>query len=241
MQQYERHTLLDINFEGRMRIFTEAVAKGYGRDACSEMLLPEMQKPGKDSVARDKRFLAIPGIVRREDTAPRPGEIAVGFTSEASGAMGRLRLPGFVLPDAVLRSRTPVDVLQQALGSASFSRTPALQALEAVVTCGLRGTRIGVWGSTGLELATGYKYTHKASDLDVQLQPEVGLSPDLLEEWHALMLIVENRFEIRIDAEIQLKSGYGVSLKECCKKTKTVLGKGLDDVRLLSRDDIFTG
>lgn len=239
MQRYARHTLLDINGAGRLRIFNEAVAKGYGPDVCSAILLPETQKTRNDSMAGDKKFFAVPGIVRREDTAPRPGEIAVGFTSETSGAMGRLRLAGFVLPGEVLRTRTPVDVLQAALGSASFSRTPALQALEAIVSCGLHETRVGVWGSAGLELATGRKYTHNMSDLDVQLQPQTDLSRELLEEWHARILIVERRFEIRIDAEIQLENGYGISLKECCKNTKTVLGKGLLDVRLLPMDVVF--
>jgi malonate decarboxylase holo-[acyl-carrier-protein] synthase len=239
MQRYDRHTLLDINCEGRMRIFNEAVAKGYGRDVCSKLLLLEAKKNPCCNIARDEKFIAIPGIVRREDTAPRPGEIAVGFTSENSGAMGRLRLAGFVLPGEVLRARTPVEVLQESIGSASFSRTPPLQALEAIINCGLHGTRVGVWGSAGLELATGYKYTHNLSDLDVLLQPQAVLSRELLEEWHARILAVESRFEIRIDAEIQLENGYGVSLKECCKKTKSILGKGITDVKLLSKDDIW--
>ena len=239
MQRYDRHTLLDINYEGRMRIFNEAVANGYGGNVCSRILLPETQKTRHDSFARDEKFIAIPGIVRREDTSPRPGQIAVGFTSESSGAMGRLRLAGFVLPEEILRARNPIEVLQGAIGCVSFSRTPALQALEAVTCCGLHGAGVGVWGSAGLELATGYKYTHNMSDLDVLLQPESALNQELLKEWHAKVLQVESRFEIRIDAEIQLDNGYGVSLKECCGGTKTVLGKGLSDVRLLSKDAIF--
>ena len=83
MQKYDRHTLLDINIEGRTKLFTEAVAKGYNKELCGSLLLPEefpTDIPGANKSGA-RLGVAVPGIVRREDYAPRPDAIAVGFTS----------------------------------------------------------------------------------------------------------------------------------------------------------------
>ena len=241
MQSYDRHTLLDINFDGRTKLFTEVVAKGFDRASCGALLLPEefpTAIPGanKTGVGPD---LAVPGIVRREDYAPRPGEIAVGFTSWTSGPMGRLRLPGFVSPQYVARSRDPITVLNEASEQPErFVRTPALCALAALCASGLRDADLGVWGSAGLELATGYAYTHERSDLDFLIRPQGRLTSPLLTAWLDTVLRAERHFQIRIDAEIHLANGYGVSLKECLQGTASVLGKGIHDVKLISIGDV---
>jgi phosphoribosyl-dephospho-CoA transferase len=241
MQKYDRHTLLDINHEGRTKLFIEAEAKGYNRETCGALLLPEefptdipgANKPGAGS------GVAVPGIVRREDYAPRPDAIAVGFTSWTSGPMGRLRLPGFVSPQYVERSRDPITVLNEAFKRHKrFVRTPALRALTALHSSELQEAHLGVWGSAGLELATGYEYTHERSDLDFLIHPQSRLTFQLLTAWLDTVLMAERRFQIRIDAEIHLANGYGVSLKECLKGTSSVLGKGINDVKLVSMNEV---
>jgi len=241
MQSYDRHTLLDITLDGRTKLFTEAVAKGFDRASCGALLLPEAFPT--DIPGAHKRGsgpdVAVPGIVRREDYAPRPGEIAVGFTSWTSGPMGRLRLPGFVSPQDVARSRDPITVLNEASKQPDrFVRTPALCALAALYASGLQEADLGVWGSAGLELATGYAYTHEGSDLDFLLRPQSRLTSPLLAAWLDTVLRAERHFQIRIDAEIHLANGYGVSLKECLKGTASVLGKGIHDVKLISKSEI---
>jgi hypothetical protein len=44
---------------------------------------------------------------------------------------------------------------------------------------------------------------------------------------------------LRIDVEIDLPNGYGVNLKELFGQGRTVLGKSLADVAMLSREQIL--
>ena len=154
--------------------------------------------------------------------------------------MGRLRLPGFVSPQYIERSRDPITVLNEAFKHCEyFVRTPALRTLTALHSSRLQDAHLGVWGSAGLELATGYEYTHEKSDLDVFIRPKNRLTPKLLATWLNTVLMAERRFQIRIDAEIHLVNGYGVSLKECLKGTAAVLGKGINDVKLISMNEVY--
>lgn len=241
MQTYDRHTLLDIDHEGRLQLFLEAVAKGFDREVCEDLLLPEPQDAaGRPHSKNDGKFYAVPGIVRREEASPKHGAIAVGFTSKHSSSLGRLRIPAFVYPQHVVRARDPFEVLGAALNSSQlFTRTPALQALAVISSAGLQDAALGVWGSAGMELATGYEYTHNQSDLDILLRPEGPLKRCLLDIWLKSVLRAEQTFGIRIDAEIQFSGGYGASLKECCKGPVKVLCKGLFDVKLLPYNQLI--
>lgn len=233
---YNRHALVDITPEGRRRILSELVEKGFDRAACVPLLMPE-ECPEADFPLRGvSSYEPVPGIVRREEFHPRPGFLPVGFTSWTSGPGGRLRLPSFVLPEEVMRSRDPLEVLWDAVESGrDMTRTPALQAIGAMIRAPFPEAFTGVWGSVGMELATGYPYTHERSDLDALLVPQETLSDALLHEWLCRLKELEARFQIRIDAEIRLDCGYGVSLKECARGGARILGKGMQNVCLIDR------
>lgn len=235
----ERHTLLDISLAGRRRILEELTQGGREAGVCGPLLLPEEfgrlgeREPGVT-------FTGIPGIVRREDFHPRPGFIPLGFSSWASGPHGRTRLATFAAPDEVKRSRTPVEVLEVCVAEGrELTRTPALRAVAALTATGFERARWGVWGSVGLELATGIRYTHDRSDLDLLLVPDTGPTRALCAAWLRVTEGAEKRFGIRIDAEIRLANGYDVSLKECAQGGVKVLAKGLQDVRLLPVEEFL--
>lgn len=241
MHTYRRHTLLTINEHGRKLIYDKAVAGGMDTALCARMLLAGLaadDEEGRVYRGANSDGLPLPGIVRRSDTKFDESLVPVGFTSWASGAMGRLRLAGFVSREDVLRADDPFAVLRHAVDKATIQgRTPALCALLSIAetpgeSCFPDAT-VGVWGSAGMELATGYFYTHAQSDLDIILAPKASLDRAHVDEWHATLSYLECKFATRIDAEIRLESGYDVSLKELHGGSRKVLGKSTKDVTLL--------
>jgi len=99
---------------------------------------------------------------------------------------------------------------------------------------------MGVWGSAAMELHTGYLYTHDGSDLDFFLQPKSKVSVRTLTRCLDAIVQSEQNFHVRVDVELSLPSGYGISLKELMDgKGTSVLGKGLHDVVLLRKSMVF--
>lgn len=228
--RYERHTLLHLNRSGRERLFAELTAEGYAEQAVGEMLLPEEFGKGPP----------VPGIARREEFSPREGFIPVGFVSWRSGENGRLRIASFIRPEEVASSISPEEVMEKAGCS---RRTPAMAAvirLREAWENGLAGyARLGVWGSAALEIETGRPFTHQYSDLDVRLTFPPRLIRKNAVACLETILAAEDEFALRIDAEVLLPDGYGVSLKELLQQGATVLGKGLHDVALLRKTAVF--
>lgn len=236
--EYERHTLLHLRFDARERVFAELVAQGHERRILGEMLLPELF-PNAFGL-----HVPVPGIVRREENAPREDMIPVGFSSWERSANGRLRAASFVRPDEIATASTPEAVLAKldVRGQAALpSALAALAALRENWPTPPETARLGVWGSAALELETGYPYIDNRSDLDVRIAPCVPLSGDSLRAWLDGIMEMEERFAVRIDAEVSLPSGYGVSLKELLRPGVTVLGKGLLGVTLLRKTEVFAG
>lgn len=238
MPTYERHTLLRLRLAARERMFAELAAQGLEQRALGQMLLPE-RFPNVFGLR-----VPVPGIVRREENAPRENMIPVGFSFWERGANGRLRAASFVLPDEIEAASTPEAVLAKLDVRGRVCRSPALAALAALRDAWPappETARLGVWGSAALELETGYPYTDSRSDLDVRIAPRVPLSGETLRAWLDGIMETEERFAVRIDAELSLPSGYGVSLKELLRPGITVLGKGLLDVTLLRKTEVFAG
>lgn len=226
---YRRHTLLDITRAGRERILAEAVRAGFPRGLWEPMLLPETPP--------------LPGIVRRDESGDGRGMIPVGFSSWIRIDSGRARLPGFVRPEEVTGSRSPFDIVTASPADVGrVDRTPALRALRRLADAfAAESARFGVWGSAAMELAMGKPYTHDGSDLDILLEPSAATEARALRGWLAIARDAEREFGIRVDAEVALNNGYGVSLKELLGEGRTVLGKGSLDVRLFDKNDILCG
>jgi phosphoribosyl-dephospho-CoA transferase len=173
----------------------------------------------------------VPGVVRREEGELRPGYIPIGFSSPMPGTQGRLRIAAFVRKKDVVRVTSPYDLL-------SLTKTPPRNACNTALALAKSQARalglvLGVWGSAALEIYTGLPCTHQNSDLDllVKAAPREPLSRFLLK-----VASIEEHLDLRIDVEIDLPDGYGVNLKELFGQARTVLGKSLNDVAMLSRE-----
>jgi len=110
-------------------------------------------------------------------------------------------------------------------------RTPSLRALSIIA----EKFKVGVWGSASLEIVTEFPYTHDRSDLDLLVRK---YKHDQLIELISLCNELESSIGIKIDVEIQLKTGYGINLKEYMSESDSLLGKGLRDVVLIQRKSI---
>jgi phosphoribosyl-dephospho-CoA transferase len=222
---WKRHTLVDISDTGREEILAELAGNCSDYDILHEKL--------GDLLLPERAGARIPGIVRREESAPRSGCVAVGFCGVVAGEGGRMRVTAFAKIDEVLRVTTPYELLSLHIPP----RTPSCRALAvARDEAGALGLTLGVWGSAALEIYTGLPYTHDDSDLDllVAAAPSETLS-HLFREIKSL----EERFNLRIDVEVDLRSGYGVHLKELLGQTSMVIGKSLAGVDLLNREQVL--
>jgi hypothetical protein len=89
-----------------------------------------------------------------------------------------------------------------------------------------------VWGSASLEVVTGLYYTDDTSDLDLIVR---GYGPEELLELARTTRAFEDAYDIRIDVEIELSTGYAINLKEYAADEEMVLAKGITGVELLER------
>jgi malonate decarboxylase holo-[acyl-carrier-protein] synthase len=236
----ERHDLLHLNFTGRKRMFAELVSLNHGHkqdwDAVKELLLPE------ECCREEADGEAVPGIVRREECLPRAGSVPVGFSSWRSGEQGRLRLAAFAEPEDIVSVVKPEAVAAKlyTLGTMA-QRTSALAALAALQKEWSHHLTLGVWGSAALEIETGRAYTHQQSDLDLLFLPQGNMTRDILGACLAELVKKEQLFGIRIDAELRLGNGYGISLKELLAEGAAVLGKGRNNAILIQKAELFEG
>lgn len=234
MNGFERHDLTHLSLAGRERIFLELIGLGHQERAVGEILLPE-RFPNERGI-----MAAVPGIVRREEFAPRPGFLPVGFAAWRSGESGRLRVASFALPEEIVAKTNPEEVAAKIPDAPG--RTPALNALRYLRNSRrFPALRLGVWGSVAMEIETGHPYTHEWSDLDIRLLPTGPADRETLARCLDAVLDAERAFGIRIDAELRLPGEYGISLKEFLNEGATVLGKGRADVVLLRKPDVFAG
>ncbi len=224
MREIQRHDLLEIAEAGR-RIAFENVARELRGERLEQVRQVIMGSEG---------VRLIPGIVRREEVEPVPGMIPVGFASPWRLDGNRLRIAAFVPPQSVQALITPWQVLNRPF----IARTPCLKALaEIVAVAGGLKLEMGVWGSAALEIFTGLEYTHEKSDLDLLL----GVSSvEVLRFLNEQAVDIANKWNTRVDFEIELPSGYGVKLLELFSQTHTVLAKGLNDVVLLEKQNVLS-
>ena len=223
----KRHTLVDVSDEGREFILSELAGSGIDsavlRDKFGRILLP--QKAG----------VRVPGIVRREELSPRSGCLPVGFCEPVSRGEGRLRIAAFARMEDVVRVVTPYELIV-------FSpdiplRTASTAALaDAALLAKALNIVLGVWGSAAMELYTGLPCTHEGSDLDLLV---AAASREKLSLFMDEIKLLEQRFALRIEVELEFQSGYGVQLKELFGRGRTVLGKSIKGVELFPREQLM--
>lgn len=222
----KRHTLLDIRDDGRERILAELTSDVLHDDP--------LRKRYEQVVLAHQAGARVPAIVRREEKLLAHEMIPVGFSSPCYGSEGRLRIAAFARAEEIVQVTTPYDLLAREITPPRNSCTTALGFCRE--SARVLGLVLGVWGSVALELYTGMQYTHDGSDLDLL----VAAAPrEILAAFLSKITAIENHFGLRIDAEVDLASGYGVHLKELFGSGRTILGKSQTDVVLLSRDQVL--
>jgi phosphoribosyl-dephospho-CoA transferase len=220
----KRHTFVDISDAGREVILAELTGSGTDsrvlRETYRRVILP--QRAG----------CRIPGVVRREDGVVSPGYLPVGF-SELQSAERRLRLAAFARVEDVTRIHSPYEI-----ASLPIPRLTACTRALALAKAHAESLHIplGVWGSVAMELYTGFPCIRPDSDLDVIIGP----APlEHLSRFMDMIKDVEEHFALRVDAELDLPSGYGIQLKELFARGRTVLGKSMTAVDLLQREEVL--
>lgn len=219
-----RHDLIDITKAGRKRIYTSSVADG-NRNCGSRQI--------RQLVVDSQGSIKIPGIVRREENHSGDDIIPVGFSSPFSETGRRLRYPAFVYHDEIEKITTPYEIL-----AFEFEpRTGCLEALKELRIAALeQKINLGVWGSAGLEIYTGLEYTHDSSDLDLLIAIS---DQSALRTLYSAIEETSDRYGCRIDTEIRLPSGYGVQAAEFFGNSSLLLAKGINDVILIPRNNLF--
>ena len=222
---WKRHTLVDLSDAGREAILAELTGSGAMsailREKFGRVLLPE------------RAGARVPGIVRREDTAPRFGSVPVGFSEPVSHGERRLRIAAFARLEDVVRVTSPYETISLPLPR----RTANTEALAAArVQAESLNLVLGVWGSVAMELYTGLPCTRENSDLDLIV---AAASREKLSSFMVEIKALEERFALDIDVEVDLPNGYGVQLKELLGQGRTVLGKSITGVALFPRLEIL--
>ena len=219
----KRHYLVAISQYGRDRTLSHYY---HHNGSCSS------NTHTAQLIAGDFESIQIPGIVRREEKKKLPGMIPVGFSSPFLEDGGRIRLPAFVYPEDIVAMTSPYDLTKRDFKT----RTTCLMVLEKLKNIAEKlGIKLGVWGSAGLEIYTSLNYTHPQSDLDLL----VAMS-DLktLQKFFQIGIEFYQQHGCRIDMEIDLPGGYGVQAAELFSETDPVLGKGIDDIIYISKNNI---
>ncbi|MEN3931598.1 malonate decarboxylase holo-[acyl-carrier-protein] synthase [Microvirga sp. W0021] len=224
MTDYARHTLIDVTDAGRERILRELLPNPETRATLAQL---------EETLLPSQNGTRIPGIVRRDPEALAQRFVPIGFSSCTRYNGDRLRLAAAVRPDEILKVTTPFEI-----PPSTTPRTAALAAYQALYNeAQQQHVRLGLWGSTAMELYTGLPYSKEDSDLDllISLAP-LSILNDMLEQAKT----TEERFSLRIDFELSLPNGYGIHLKELLlTENKGLVGKGMNDVAIIKREEIL--
>lgn len=199
----ERHTLLFLSKAGEERLWLQ-----------KERIYPDS---AAWSAVRD-RLRGIPVITRRRAA---PGEpIPVGMSLPIRQDGGRWRMASQVTLEGVVKAVSAAQAAERcAEGALPFSPVIA----ELLQRAPLYGFAVGLFGSAALETVTGLPYCHAGSDLDVLLLPRENAD---LPAIGALLRRLEEKWSLRIDAEVALGGERYGKLAEILSGTGTILVKG---------------
>ncbi|WP_158096006.1 phosphoribosyl-dephospho-CoA transferase MdcG domain-containing protein [Cloacibacillus sp. An23] len=214
--------MLDISFEGRARIFFDLMAKA---ESISMDVL-------KATILARYHNGYVPGIVRRGDISAY-GEVNVGFVYPWRVSDSRLRIANIVYPNEILGVISPY-ILPYCEYQVESRCMAALKDVSLLLEA--QKGHIGVIGSAALEIVTGYCYTDGNSDLDLIIQGQTLCD---LTETYTVLAQIGQKHRVKIDAEVQLRNGYGIKADELFIGSQTLLGKSLCDVRLFNRENII--
>lgn len=214
-----RHDLVEVSAQGR-----EEICQSFDNSKLEDI---------RNLIVNGVDGILIPGIVRRAEEGLEEGYVALGFSSPFLVNGSRLRIPTTVKFEHAIRITSPYEVLAMEWET----KTNCLKALKDVKEYTLKeGLRIGVWGSAGLQVFTGLPYTHNNSDLDLLLEED---DYSLIKEASIRIKEICEKNDCSMDIELILANGYGVKVAELLMESKSVMGKGIKDVVLLSKAQIL--
>lgn len=175
----------------------------------------------------------LPGIVCRPTLADAKNRIQLGISMPFREGGSRVRAAILVDRCRIVRFSDPFMVAARAdaLAGAIGETVRGLIRLGAA-----RGVSVGLLGSAALEAVTGLPYTTASSDIDLLV---AGAEVEALAEFAAAAAKIAAAADIAVDIEVALTNGCGVKLAEVLSSSKTLLAKSLDDVRMLSRDEVL--
>lgn len=220
----ERHVMVEIDPAWR-----DAVA-----DALPDGVLPMHRRD--DVLARARAlFLAhpIPGIACAPKGPLPDGAIQIGVSFPFRDDGVRVRSAVALPLAAVARRYTPWDIA----GAITPGAFPAADELLALVDLGrAHAVAVGFFGSAALHALTGLAYLEARSDVDAVVRAR---SVAGLRAFYGALAALGRETGRSYDIEVATPAGLGVKLSELVTDVATVLGRGLDGVRLVDRRQVL--
>lgn len=232
---WKRHTLIWLTEKGRHyaadHILTQPwetfTTEPHAADICKKNLILDP---------------LIPGIICRQPSVPdntlpvlQTKTLLAGFSHWKFEKGSRMRLAASFEPSAVNRSCSPFDLCKPDDHDRLCRAYPQLEAIFSIAD--RYGIELGLFGSTALEWVTGYPFRNQNSDIDLCIRQTKNAD---LYGFGKSLVKLEDRCGTRLDAEIETADGYGIKLKELLSPSRTILAKGMYDVKILEKNIIFS-
>lgn len=200
---------------------------------------------GEDALGRDitkwkndiiNNSLPLYAMVRRFSKNEDREKIPVGISSHIRDGNGnRFRMYSYLKEEDVDSKIDPYSLSNKIN---NVNQTLAIKKLyvELFDYAQLLNIKIGLYGSMAYEILTGNKYINQGSDLDLLVKAGNMSGIKEFERFYEYILKEEMKYSIRIDCEIEFKSGNHINMKELfMPSTDTVLNKTIDDVTILNK------
>lgn len=222
---WTRHTLIWLTPAGR-RFAAAHIRDRQRRDGQMESHPPvDRAAVWEERLIQD---LLIPGILCRQ-TGSREGIWTCGFSHWEFADGRRRRLLADFRTEDVEKTLSPFGLCAGKQREFFCREYPKLRGVFSAADC--CGLECGIYGSTALEWVTGRPYRHADSDFDLYVRQMPGGDAG---RFGRRLDRLEQEMGIHLDVELEM-DGYGIKLKELTASGKTVLGKGLYDVRLFEK------
>jgi phosphoribosyl-dephospho-CoA transferase len=215
-----RHTMVEFSAEERLR---------SAETVCGGLLAPFREPAVQARVLQVFASDPVPGIVCAAKGPLPQGYVQLGVSFPFRDDGARVRASFALPPDRIGRAHSPYDVLRR-LQPNAFEGASALIALREL--CNSHGVEVGLFGSAALQILTGLAYVESISDVDAVVRPSCCAKLRLI---HAGLPRLRHDYQRKFDVEVTLPDGVGIKLDELMSSTTTVLGRGIDGVRLLDR------
>ena len=213
---WNRHTLIWITPVGRQYAAWHIVPWQWEEEDPEDMAWKRL-------LVQDEK---VPGIICRQP-GQSEGFWLAGFSHWEYRNGNRLRMQAYVPEEMVWKSCSPFELCAEGERDRLCGKYPELEPVFEAA--GDFGVELGLYGSTALEWVTKCPYRNQGSDFDLYIR--AGKAGNL-EGFGRELQRLEKRQGIRFDVEVEIQ-GFGVKLREFLERRKTILGKGLYEVKLL--------